>query len=92
MMMLLRNLLEAVAILNPETLNLNLTESLEPISLLADFEFPFNVTRNLAENILDQNSISSNFDQNLIFQFKTFKNLLCGFPPNIIEALFRFFF
>ena len=88
-MVLLRNLLEAVSILNPESLNLNLTESLEPISLLADFELPFNVTRALAEAILNQNSIGPNFDKNLLFQFKTFKNLLCGFPPNIIEAAFR---
>ena len=38
-MILLRNLLEVVAILNPEMLNFNLTENLDPISYLAEFEF-----------------------------------------------------
>lgn len=89
-MILLRNLLEVVAILNPEMLNFNLTENLDPISYLANFEFSVDVAKNLAENFLDANSMSLNFDKNLIFRLKNLRNLLCGFPEDFIETFVRF--
>ena len=81
-MVLMGNFLEVAAILNPEALTYNLTEVLEPLSLLGNFELPFNANRKLAKNILEENKFVPpyKFDERSVFQFKSLKNLLCGFP------------
>jgi hypothetical protein len=90
-MVLMGNFLEVAAILNPEALTYNLTEVLEPLSLLGNFELPFNANRKLAKNILEENKFVPpyKFDERSVFQFKSLKNLLCGFPEDFIRNIFR---
>jgi hypothetical protein len=93
MMILQRNLLEAAAVISPDTLSYNLIDSLEPLSLLADFDLNHDVIVSLADNILAANpSLSktdTTFDESTMFRLESLKHILCGFPVDFVKKLVR---
>ena len=92
-MILQRNLLEAAAILSPDSLSYNLADSLEPLSLLADFDLPHDVIVTLAEKVLASNpslaKSDNTFDESTLFRLESLKHILCGFSVDLMEKLVR---
>ena len=92
-MILERNLLEAAAILNPDALSYNLTDSIEPLSLLADFDLPHDVIVTLSEKVLALNPLllktDATFDESTVFRLESLKHILCGFSVDFVEKLVR---
>ena len=91
MMFLEGNLLEAAAILKPESLSYNLSEAIDPLSLLANFDLPDETVTIVADKIVASNSfdLSVNFDETTVFHLESLKQILCGFSVQFVEALIR---
>ena len=90
-MILEGNLLEAAAILKPESLSYNLSEAIDPLSLLADFDLPDETVKLIADKVVASNSLdlSVTFDESTVFHLESLKQILCGFSVQFIEALIR---
>ena len=92
MMILEGNLLEAAAILNPDSLSYNLTEAVEPLSVLGEFELPADVVVRLADKIVSANGFETllyHFNESTVFQLESLKHILCGFSVDFIEMLIK---
>ena len=92
MMILEGNLLEAAAILNPDSLSYNLTEAVEPLSVLGEFELPADVVVRLADKTVSANGFETllyHFNESTVFQLESLKHILCGFSVDFIEMIVK---
>jgi hypothetical protein len=92
MMILEGNLLEAAAIENPDSLSYKLTEAIEPLSVLGEFELPADVVVRVADKIVSANGFDTmflQFNESTVFQLESLKHILCGFSVDFIDTLFK---